>query len=122
VGSDASRTSPQNLRANDLRGLLGDDVETGEIGRLERAARVVSRGRVLDGDRARLVVAYEEDRAAALVGDVVFNQAAGDIEDNFVAIIVDRAAVAALSAVGAVTDGGAFGEQAVENVPRDACC
>src|SRR6185295_17436075 len=51
--------SAQDLGVDDLGGVPRDDVEAGEVRGLERAAGVVSRDRVLDRDRAGLVVAHE---------------------------------------------------------------
>src|SRR5438876_1492595 len=59
--------SAQDLRVDVLQRVLRDHVEAGDAGGLEGAAGVSAGDRVLDDDRAGVVVAHEEDGAAAFV-------------------------------------------------------
>src|ERR1700689_5111338 len=77
---------------------------------------------MLDRERAGLVVADEEERAAALAGAVAGDDAAVNGHGVVVPVGVDRAAAAAargagLSRVGAVADGAVAGEGAAGDHP-----
>src|ERR1700722_7377277 len=77
---------------------------------------------MLDRERAGLVVADEEERAAALAGAVAGDHGAVDGHRVVVAVVVEGAAAAAargagLSRVSAVADGAVAGEGAVPHHP-----
>ena len=72
----------------------------GKPARLEAVAGVAAQGRALDRHRAGAVVADEEDGAAALVGVVVLDDRAGDVDGEEVAVGVDGAAAAAAGRAG----------------------
>src|SRR5690606_26802047 len=80
---------------------------------------------ILDGHRARTVVADKEDRATALDRVVVLDDAAGDVHGEAIAVGVDRPATAtarraAPRRVRSPADGLVVADHAVEHDPGDA--
>src|SRR2546421_2887854 len=123
--SGQSGRSSLEGRAGD-RGLAGaEEEDAGQAVRLEPVALVVSQRGALDAHRPGAVVADEEDRSAALVGVVVLDDGAHQLDREEVAVEVDGAAAAAargtaLRRVGAAADGGVVAHDAVVDGPRDA--
>src|SRR6185503_12782520 len=107
-------------RARDDRLSLADVEHAGVV--LELVARVAAQLRVADRHRARLVVADEEDGAAALLGVVLLDDGPVDGQLDLLAVHVDGAAAAAAGGaragrVGAVADRRVAGEDAVVDGP-----
>src|SRR3954452_6791889 len=99
----------------------GAEEEDARLG-LEAGADVAAQGRPGDGQRPGPVVAYEEDRAAALVGVIVGHRGAADGDGVAVAVGVDRAPAAAAAGpvsgrIRAMAHRASVGEPGVEDGP-----